>query len=1283
MASRPECSGSSTRIALFAALSAVAVAALGLALYLNHLHSETITRSLATQQRLIAGLSGEANLEAAARDVVDEIADKRRQLMRAQAFGLVMGALVVLITLAFVLHGLRAARRVRGVAGEAEKAERLAHSIYSALYKHAIVSVTDGSGAITHVNPAFCEISGYSEQELIRQDHRLINSGQHPKSFWVDAWKTITSGAAWRGEVCNRRKDGSLYWVDSTIVPQVSPSGRIESYISIRFDITESKKGRDELAQAQEMLQHTGRIARIGGWMLDLVTMNPVWSDEVCRIHEVEIGRMPTLSEALDFYPAGARDRISEAVERAVKNGEPYDLELPFVTAKGRKLQIRTIGIPEMRDGRCVKLRGAFQDITELSGARRQLSELQMRLERAIAGSTDGLWEHEIATGSMWYSNRFKELLGYKADEFESFRHVRESWISRLHPNDKTKALAAVADHLESDVPYDVTYRLLTQSDEYRWFRARGKAIRDEHGAPVRMSGSITDVHDQHTAESRLDLAIRASGIGLWDWHVPTGQTYFTDTFYTMLGYAPGELPMTLDTWKSLCHPDDLEGALDDVGKHLRGETPVYINEHRLRRKDGSWQWIRDIGEVVERDDDGEPIRVIGTHIDVQHLKEVTVRMELAQSAANTGVWDWNVEKGEFLTNENYHSMLGEDAPNKALSLDYFSSRVHPDDAADMEAQVQQAFAGDDHKYDVQFRMRCTDGSYKWIRSVGRVIERGPGGQPLRMIGQHIDIDAHHRALEEINRLATRLAIANEGAGVGIWDLDLETGELIWDETMHRLYGTDQESAEPSSELWRASLHPDDRDAAIACFQDAVRGTAPFDTVFRVVRPDGATVYIRAAATVIRAGDGRATQVIGVNWDVTETEEARGAALAASAAKSEFLANMSHEIRTPMTAILGYAALLAQQDEDEVGPKDRAEYIETIRRNGEHLIAVINDVLDISKIEAGKMSVESVETSPVRIVEEVVSLMSVKASAKGVTLDAAFDTEMPEVVGSDPVRLRQILMNLVGNAIKFTEVGSVTIRGAFDASAARLRFEIHDTGIGISNENLGRIFDAFQQADSSTTRRFGGSGLGLCISRRLARMLGGDINVRSTPGQGSVFTAEIAAGQADTIEMVSPAEAHSRANRGHRTESAEAERPLEGLRILLVEDGPDNQRLITFHLKKAGATVTPVDNGRLAIQALTADGSLDGPLKDQPDFDLIITDMQMPEMDGYEAARRLREKGCRIPIVALTAHAMSGDEQRCLDAGCTAYATKPIEREALLSTCLRVVARRQHRRDAA
>jgi signal transduction histidine kinase/ActR/RegA family two-component response regulator len=405
---------------------------------------------------------------------------------------------------------------------------------------------------------------------------------------------------------------------------------------------------------------------------------------------------------------------------------------------------------------------------------------------------------------------------------------------------------------------------------------------------------------------------------------------------------------------------------------------------------------------------------------------------------------------------------------------------------------------------------------------------------------------------------------------------------------------------------------------------------------------------------------------------------------AATRAKSEFLANMSHEIRTPMTAIVGYADLLTDPHQPA---SERASCVQVIRRNGEHLLSILNDILDLSKIEAGKMTIERVSCSPIQILHEVISLMQVRAASSGLALHLEYAFPLPRQIRTDPVRLRQVLLNLVGNSIKFTEQGSVTVSlalqrvGGDEDQPGELTFEVRDTGIGMTADQVARLFQPFTQADGSTTRRFGGTGLGLTISKRLVEMLDGTLSAVSTQDHGSTFTLRLpteAVAQAELVrderEIRIVSEPRTTAGATAAATAAAAQEAAGALRgrVLLAEDGPDNQRLICFHLRKAGVEVTVADNGRIAVElALAAEAPGGG-----PPFDLILMDMQMPEMDGYTATRILRQHGCTRPIIALTAHAMQGDRERCVAAGCDDYLTKPIDRTRLISACAERVMRR-------
>jgi len=393
-----------------------------------------------------------------------------------------------------------------------------------------------------------------------------------------------------------------------------------------------------------------------------------------------------------------------------------------------------------------------------------------------------------------------------------------------------------------------------------------------------------------------------------------------------------------------------------------------------------------------------------------------------------------------------------------------------------------------------------------------------------------------------------------------------------------------------------------------------------------------------------------ASAAVQSSQDRTDALIAHQEAEHANTLKSAFLANMSHEIRTPLGAMIGFADLLRDSN---LSPSTRANYIDVLIRNGETLSVVINDILDLSKVEAGHMVLEFTEMYPARIANEVISALRLKAEEKRLELKFTADPSTPKRFVTDSARLKQILLNLISNAIKFTPFGSVSIRSYGGVESESLYFEVTDTGIGIPESQHDKIFEMFVQADGSITRKFGGTGLGLALSRRLARALGGDVEIKNTAiSKGSTFLVKVVS-QASLIEKQESFPASE-------MDLPSAPNALEGVRVLVVDDALDNQDLISYYLERHGAIVESAENGKIAIQKALANK-----------YDVVLMDVQMPEMDGYTATQKLRESGYPTPIIALTAHVMNEARQKCVNVGCSGYLPKPINSRELISMIAR------------
>lgn len=524
-------------------------------------------------------------------------------------------------------------------------------------------------------------------------------------------------------------------------------------------------------------------------------------------------------------------------------------------------------------------------------------------------------------------------------------------------------------------------------------------------------------------------------------------------------------------------------------------------------------------------------------------------------------------------------------------------------------------------------------------------------------LGVAVDVTERRRAERELERLA--LVASRTDNAVIITD---SQGYVEWvNDGFTRITGYSLEEMrgkKPGHVLQGPQTDP----ATVQQLRDCVRAGQSYDGEIYNYAKDGRGYWLGISISPVFDAERRLTGFVAVEMDITdrkaaehELHRAKEAAEAANLAKSEFLANMSHEIRTPLTAILGFAQIL---DLRLSNASDR-DCVQTISRNGEHLLAIINDILDLSKIEAGKLEMERVRCSLPALIDEVVQLLQVRAEEKHLELSVEIRSSVPEIVETDPTRLRQILFNLLGNAIKFTEEGHVqlVVESRDQPPERFLAFSIHDTGLGISAADQTRLFSPFTQADASMNRRHGGTGLGLAISRRLARMLGGEISVQSELGVGSVFTATIkrVCAEADGQEQGLPRKSISPPASPDLTG-----RPLESLHILCAEDGIDNQRLLSFFLTRAGGRVRMVADGQQAVEAWQQ--ALD---QDEP-IDVILLDLQMPVLNGYDACRQLRQLGFQRPIIAITAHASAKHEARCREAGCDGFASKPIQESQLI-----------------
>ena len=854
----------------------------------------------------------------------------------------------------------------------------------------------------------------------------------------------------------------------------------------------------------------------------------------------------------------------------------------------------------------------------------------------------------------------------------------RSQYAERIHPDDQQE----FTDHFDRCTPlspsFSITYRFRTDHHGWRWLQDDGETVFDDHNSPVQLIGACSDVSAIIRHESELRRKQRLLELVAAEGTKPIGSLGIDRRFR----FASESLAALLGrTAAQLNQESVLEAFGEPMYGQLRGDLNAALDgekrsvEVRLAA-DGDVRHLR-LNFIPDLDDRGlidgchlvieppvnSPAGLLTNGLSGSHgLAAATDTVLPMQRVIDNvmhfiGVVD---PTGTLIgINESALSVGGlvrNDVINKKI-WDCHWWKFDPGVADKIRGAIELAAGGQMVRMDTRLQSHAAN-EIEFDLQITPV--RSQNGHVTHLILSGMDITDRTLTENELAASEHRLALALESAGMGSFEWEPETDQVWWDHRYSQLTGLPEGDRHRSEEFFRL-IHEEDVDRFRTSISEALFTGKVFVDEFRITRPDNTTRWIAARGQAVKSEETGITRLVGLNWDITDRkkdqksfEKATQLAEAANQTKSEFLANMSHEIRTPMTAIIGYLDILSRNLTHE----DDLKCVSIIRNNSKFLLGIINDILDISKIEAGKLSMQKKRFQPDQLVSDVKTLMNVRAIEKALELNVRFDGPLPRTIRSDKKRLKQILINLVGNAIKFTDIGSVTLVVSFNKDESLLQFDVIDTGIGVDPRKLSDLFQPFTQGDSSLNREFGGTGLGLPISQRLARLLGGKIVAKSQCGKGSKFTLTTAVGSLRNIAMVEP----------KLTTVGQVAKPLprEQLlqldgRILVVDDRREIRSIAQHMIEEAGATSAAAADGQEAIHLIRQ------AMQDGEPFNLIVMDMQMPVMDGYEATRRLRQSGFKSPIIALTAHAMAGDRQKCLDAGCSDYLTKPLDHDEFIS----------------
>ncbi len=923
----------------------------------------------------------------------------------------------------------------------------------------------------------------------------------------------------------------------------------------------------------------------------------------------------------------------------------------------------------------------------------------QLLMAEVIESTKVGTWQWNVQTGETVFSERWAEIIGYSLEELSPVSI--ETWMRYAHPDDLAGSNELLQRHFNGELDYyEYESRMLHKNGDWVWVIDRGRVIsRTTDGKPLWMLGSHQDITERKREKQLLEMRIKlieyASGHSLSELMTKALDEIevFLNSKISFLHFVlPDQKTLSLQQWSTATAQKfckilerGLHYGVEKAGvwaECLQKQEGVIHNDykslpHKKGLPDGHAEVIREMVVPVQRNGlitaiigvGNKPTNYSQNEMDLlsylaDNIWEVIERKQAEESLRNSQekyrllteftadvIWVLNLtsQKFTYISPSIYHlrGLTPEEAMNetledaltpesvdivkKAIEVNSNEFIVHPDRPNYYINEIQQP-----HR----------DGRLIWVE-VSTQFRYNKDGE-IEIVGVSRNIEARRETENALKQLSTRLSLATRAGRVGVWDYDTVNNILIWDDEMYRLYGIDEKNFIGEYDAWRKGLHPDDLRRGDEEIQMALSGEKEFDTEFRVVWPDGTIHNIRAIASVQRDESGNPLRMVGTNWDITDQKnneatllKAKNDADAANRAKSEFLANMSHEIRTPLNGVIGFTDLLKKTPLNEI----QKQYCENANTSGKALLGIINDILDFSKIEAGRLELDIIETDIFELAEQASDIIKYHAGTKNLELLLNIQPDLPRIAALDPVRLKQILTNLLSNAIKFTETGEVELRLTFDPIdkyRGRYHFSIRDTGIGIKEEQKKKLFKAFSQADSSTTRKYGGTGLGLIISNLLAQKMGSSIGVDSTWEVGSTFYFSI--------------------ETDYRHKELFADCPPESLpvkSVLVIDDNANNRQILRDNFKYWKIDFYECADGLSALKMI-----------EENRFDLLIVDYHMPEIDGLDTIRMIRDKFSLtlddMPVILL--HSSSDDQylrDECRKLGVRFNLVKPVKADEL------------------
>ena len=1116
----------------------------------------------------------------------------------------------------------------------------------------ASIVITNTDGDIEYVNPKFCDLTGYTREEVLGRNPRILKSESTPYELFIDLWDTILAGNQWQGELQNKKKNGEYYWESALISPIINENRQITHFIAIKEDITARKRAE------VERIKQTGLITSLLDSIPDIIFFkdtkgtylgcNPPFAELVGKSRNEIIGK-----NDYDLFDRESADLFRFFDVEMLKQKQSQHNEEWITYPDGRKVLIDTLKTPYWAsDGSLIGILGISRDITERKKAEEELKQSSQKWEAIISASPDGIGMVSIDGKLQLMSEKLALIHGYSINQREEY--LNKTIFDFIDPSNHKILIDNIHKLLAGEKGHKITEYLAVRQDQSRFFiDVNSSLLYDANGKPESILFVERDITERKFAEetlqtktSLLEAQTNATIDGILIVNNDQKRVLINQRVIDLFN-VPQYIVDSEDDSLLLNH---VMGLNKNPEKFL--EKVKYLNDHNHEISQDELELIS--GKVLDRysapvlGKDGKNYGRIWTFRDITKNKQAEELLQNERALFRTiidlipdAVYVKDTEGRKILANPREVQFTGKNSEEEIIGKT--DENLYPDITA-VRALQEDQFVLQTGKSILDLEGTLIDNNGK-LHSllISKVPLRDVHGKITGLVGVTHDISSRKKAEDDLKQISTRLSLAARAGGVGVWDLDLVEDFLLWDDQMFSLYGVDRMYVGQANETRIAGIHPDDALAVDHQIEQAIKGEKEFDTEFRVIWPDKSIHNIRALATVQRDDSGKPLHIIGTNWDITEqkkTEEtlliAKQESDSANKAKSEFLANMSHEIRTPLNGVIGFTDLLLRSPLNKI----QQQYAKNANTSGHSLLGIINDILDFSKIEAGKMELDWIKADIIELAELSSDIVKYHASQKNIELLLNIEQDIPRFALIDPTRLKQILVNLLSNAVKFTETGEVELKITFDKIDELngiFNFSVRDTGIGISEIQQKKLFRAFSQADSSTTRKFGGTGLGLTISNMLAEKMGSKIEVISELGKGSTFffTFKTDYENGEKLDL------HS----------------LTTINRLLVIDDNDNNRMILEHTcQNWGIEFVGINNGLSAIKLLETS---------EP-FDVIIVDYQMPQINGLDTIRMIREdlhlSSEKQPIILL--HSSSDDieiYEQCKQMGVIFNLTKPIK----------------------